>query len=239
MAGEPIRGVLFDAGNTLLRVRGSVGGVYAEVARRHGVTVGEEPLEEEFRRAFRGRKESFLHAVARPHSPERERAWWRTLVRDVFGATGSLDSFGARFEPFFDELYRTFERPTRWQVFPDVIPCLDDLATRGVPAAVVSNWDSRLHPVLAGLGLADRFRFVLTSAEFGAEKPDPAIFREGAARLGLEPGEVLHVGDLVRDDWLGALQAGLQAALVDRDGTCPPGPLCIADLRAVADLLPG
>jgi putative hydrolase of the HAD superfamily len=239
MAWAPIRGVLFDAGNTLLRVRGSVGGVYAEVARRHGVTVGEESLEGEFRRAFRGRKESFLHEVARPHSPERERAWWRELVRDVFGATGSLAAFGDRFDTFFDELYRTFEKPGRWQIFPDVIPCLDVLAGRGVPAAVVSNWDSRLHPVLAGLGLADRFRFVLTSAEFGAEKPDPAIFREGAARLGLEPDEVLHVGDLVRDDWLGALQAGLQAALVDRDGTCPPGPLCIADLGAVAGLLPG
>ncbi len=237
MTGRPIRGVLFDAGNTLLRVRGSVGRVYAEVARRHGVAVDEEALEEQFRRAFQSRKEGFLHGVARPHSPERERAWWRALVRDVFGAAGSLGAFGDRFEAFFDELYRTFEGPGRWRVFPDVFPCLDGLAARGVPAAVVSNWDSRLHPVLAGLGLAERFRFVLTSAEFGAEKPHPAIFREGAARLGLEPAEVLHVGDLVRDDWLGALGAGLQAVLVDREGTCPPGTRCIPDLGGVAELL--
>lgn len=239
MAEARVRGVLFDAGNTLVRVRGTVGEVYAEVALRHGVAVCGEALEAGFRRSFRERKADAGGAPARPHSPEGERAWWRALVREVFEAVGAAHAFGGRFEAFFEDLYGTFEGGERWQVFPDVAPCLEALAARGLPAAVVSNWDRRLHSVLAGVGLAGRMRFVLTSAEFGAEKPDPAIFREGAARLGLEPAEVLHVGDLVRDDWLGARGAGLQAVLIDREGTCPAGPRRIGDLGEVAGLLAG
>lgn len=230
MNATGVRGVLFDAGNTLVRVRGSVGTVYAEIAERHGVQANAQGLERLFRRAFDQRKDSFLESVSGAHSPESERAWWKALVRGVFGEAGVLPRFGLHFDDFFAELYRAFEHPARWEVFPDVVPCLDALADRGIPSAVVSNWDSRLHAVLAGLGLARRFRFVLTSAEFGAEKPHPSIFREAASRLGLRPEQVLHVGDLIRDDWLGARRAGLQAVLVARGGTCPAGVRCVTEL---------
>ncbi len=216
-----VRAVLFDAGNTLIRVRGSVGAVYARVAARYGVTADPSSLDARFREAFRRRKTGFLAAVSRPHSPEGERRWWRELVRDVFREAGAWEGLQRRFEPFFDELYAAFAETAPWEVFPDVVPCLETLSARGVAAAVVSNWDSRLVPVLDGLGLSPRLRFVLTSAEFGAEKPDPAIFREACRRLGAAPAEVVHVGDLVRDDWHGARAAGLGAVLLDREDTAP------------------
>lgn len=229
-----VRGVLFDAGNTLIRVSGTVGDVYAQVARRHGLDPGGGALERAFRKVFQERKGGFLPRVSRPHSPEREKAWWRELVEAALREAGAWDGFGRRFPAYFEELYREFEKPDHWEVFPDALPCLDALASLGLGLGVVSNWDSRLHPVLSGLGLAPRFRFVLTSAEFGAEKPDPSIFREGARRLALPPAQVLHVGDLVRDDWKGATRAGLRAVLVDREGTCPvPG---AALLRTLDDL---
>ncbi|MDW7709988.1 MAG: HAD-IA family hydrolase [Deferrisomatales bacterium] len=227
----PIRGVLFDAGNTLIRVRGSVGAVYAEVARRHGLHADAGALEEGFRKSFRQRKEGFLQAVSRPHSPERERAWWRGLVEEVFRDAGSRDGLRGRFDSFFEELYREFEESRHWQTFPDVLPCLEALAARGLPLGVLSNWDSRLHPVLRGLGLTRRFRFVLTSAELGAEKPDAAIFLEGARRLGRKPAEVLYVGDLLREDVFGAARAGLRGMLLDREGSCPAPVPRIEDLR--------
>jgi len=232
-----IRGILFDAGNTLVRVRGTVGAVYAEVARRHGFDPDGEALERAFQRAFRERKASFLLRVSRPHSPGREKTWWREVVEAVFRGAGAWGGLDGRFEETFEELYREFEKPDHWEVFRDAAACLDVLAFRGVGLGVVSNWDSRLHPVLAGLGLAPRFRFVLTSAEFGAEKPDPSIFREGARLLGLPPHQVLHVGDLIRDDWQGAIGAGLRAALVDREGTCPVGIHCLSSLAEVPALL--
>ncbi len=228
-----VRAVLFDAGNTLIRVRGSVGAVYARVARRYGVTADPAVLDARFREAFRRRKDGFLAAVARPHSADRERRWWRDLVQEVFWNADGWEGLQQRFEPFFSELYAVFAETDPWEVFPDVAPCLDALSARGVAAAVVSNWDSRLVPVLDGLGLAPRLRFVLTSAEFGAEKPDPAIFHAACQRLGAEPAEVVHVGDLVRDDWKGARSSGLGAVLLDRGGTAPG---ITPRIRTLADL---
>lgn len=239
---EEIRGVLFDAGNTLVRVRGSVGEVYARVARRHGVPVAGAELEDAFRRAFARRKGSFVPAVSRPHSEERERRWWRDLVVEVFRTSGVWPRLEPVFEAFFAELYDAFAGAAPWEVFPDVRPCLDALATRGLPLGVVSNWDSRLHGVLEGLGLRDAFRFVLTSAEFGAEKPHPSIFLEAAARLDLPPPQILHVGDLPRDDLAGAQAAGLRATLVARDGRPPsdfPDGGWIRDLSEVVGLVTG
>lgn len=232
------RGVLFDAGNTLICVRTRVGEVYAEVARRHGAEVDGADLDRLFQAEFRRRRSEFVRSVSLPHSVERERTWWRGLVETVVRGVGAWEALAGDFGGFFDELYRTFERPDVWEVFPDVEPCLDALEAGGLRLGVVSNWDSRLHAVLAGLALAPRFRCVLTSAEFGAEKPHPSIFREAATRLDVAPEEILHVGDLMRDDVEGATAAGMRAVLLDRtcaDGPCGAARVC--DLRELPGLI--
>lgn len=85
---------------------------------------------------------------------------------------------------------------------------LERLQAAGLSLACVANWDVSLHSHLRRLGVHDRFEVVLSSAEAGAEKPDPRIFRVALERLGVEASRALHVGDeLVDRD--GALAAGL------------------------------
>ena len=86
------------AGNTLIRVRGSVGEVYAGVARRYGAQVSGREVEGHFRAEFARRREGFVRSVSRPHSAERERAWWHTLAEDVFRAAGAWDELAPRFD---------------------------------------------------------------------------------------------------------------------------------------------
>jgi putative hydrolase of the HAD superfamily len=82
------------------------------------------------------------------------------------------------------------------------------LEARGLALCVVSNWDCGLAEHLAALG----FRLpVVTSAEAGAAKPDPAIFRCALERLGVEPARALHVGDSDEDEQ-GARAAGMRFA---------------------------
>jgi putative hydrolase of the HAD superfamily len=82
------------------------------------------------------------------------------------------------------------------------------LQLRGLALCVVSNWDMGLEEHLARLGL---HLPVVTSAEAGAPKPDPAIFRLALERLGVEPARALHVGDSPEDEQ-GARAAGMQFA---------------------------
>jgi len=88
----------------------------------------------------------------------------------------------------------------------------------GYRLGVVSNADGRVAALLHRLGIAELVEFVIDSHVVGVSKPDPRIFRMGAERLGLEPGQCLYVGDLYVIDVLGARAAGLQPLLLDPFG---------------------
>ena len=66
------------------------------------------------------------------------------------------------------------------------------------------------------MGIASSFDVILSSAEVGYKKPDPRIFRDALTRLGTSPGQTLHVGDSIDNDFRGAQAAGLGALLIDR-----------------------
>jgi HAD superfamily hydrolase (TIGR01509 family) len=118
---------------------------------------------------------------------------------------------------------------------------LERLRAAGLRLGVVSNSDGRVEAALTAAGLRDCFEVVLDSALFGAEKPDPAIFRAALKALGVAPDEALYVGDLYEVDVLGARAAGIEAILLlPETAAVPPGVRRVASLVALADqLLPG
>ena len=138
-----------------------------------------------------------------------------------------------------EALVARFEDPGTYRLFPEVLEVLDELRKRGVTVGVVSNWSERLPALLTALGVADRFQFVVTSAEMRAEKPERAIFERALFRAGVPPEEALHVGDHLDRDVRGALGAGLRAALVDRQGAAnaPEGVPVLADLGGILGLV--
>jgi FMN phosphatase YigB (HAD superfamily) len=72
---------------------------------------------------------------------------------------------------------------------------VERLRARGLALAVVSNWDVSLHDRVAELRVP-----VVTSADAGVAKPDPAILHRALDLLGVEPGRTLHVGDTEEDE---------------------------------------
>lgn len=91
-----------------------------------------------------------------------------------------------------------------YEFLPGALDTVEALRRRGLSLAVVANWDISLVGRLAPLGLP-----VVTSAETGVAKPDPAIFRLALERLGVDPGRALHVGDSDADAE-GARAAGMR-----------------------------
>jgi putative hydrolase of the HAD superfamily len=119
----------------------------------------------------------------------------------------------------------------RFAAHPDGPPLLARVRRAGARAVVVSNWDVSLADVLARVGLAPLLDGVVTSAQAGARKPDPAIFLRALALAGARPERCLHVGDSLAEDVAGARAAGIDAVLLDRSGTQrPDGVRVIASL---------
>ncbi len=111
-------------------------------------------------------------------------------------------------EPAFDAFHA--ERQCV-ELFDDVLPALDFLAAR-FPLVSLSNGNADVHRV----GLGKYFRAAITAREFGVGKPDPRIFHAAAGALALAPQDILHIGDDASLDVLGALNAGMQTAWVNR-----------------------
>ncbi len=95
--------------------------------------------------------------------------------------------------------------------------------------------------MLADTGLAPLLDAVVTSAELGVAKPDPAIFVRGLELAGVAADEAVHVGDSAELDIAGAGGAGIEALLVQRDGVESPaaGVRTIHSLRELPGLGPG
>ena len=227
---EGIRAVVLDAVGTLIDPRPSVAEVYAEAARRRGMELETEVVRRRFKEHFRRDDVDELRGpMATDEGIEHRR--WRRIVEAVL--PGLPDPEGA-----FEELWRHFGRPESWRCFDDVGPALEAFRSAGLAVRVGSNFDGRLRGVLRGLpDLADLADSAIISSEVGHRKPHPAFYEAVCRRLGLPPHVVLSLGDDLENDVEGARRAGLQAAIVDRDGRSPDEAFVVADLRDVASLL--
>jgi len=122
-----------------------------------------------------------------------------------------------------------------FSAFDDVLPALVAARSHGIRLVVVSNWDVSLHDVLSRLGIAPMLDGIVTSAECGSRKPDPAIFRRGLAFAGVPAADAIHVGDSVEEDIAGARSAEIEPVLIRRDGgPGPPGTRTIGSLSELA-----
>lgn len=93
------------------------------------------------------------------------------------------------------------------QLPAQIRPLLEQLATR-YPLVAITNGNADIQQ----MGIGDLFQFALRAGPDGRMKPHPDMFIHAAGRLQIEPSALLHIGDHVKSDVLGALHAGCQTA---------------------------
>lgn len=105
--------------------------------------------------------------------------------------------------------------------------CIANLQYKGWPVGVCSNLvQPYAKPVRERYPHLDGY---VWSFEVGAIKPEPAIFARLCEALNCEPGEVLFIGDSVRNDVTGARAFGMQALLYDPCGKVPGSISCLSE----------
>ncbi len=228
--------VVLDAAGTLVELRCGVGEAYADMAKREGATLDPAALEAGFRKAF-GAAPPLAFGT---YDPTSERDWWRRVAGGAITAAGPLPT-EFDFERFFDHAYDWFATECAWRVPADVRPALRNLRRAGFPLAVLSNWDSRLEPLLEQLRLGGFFTQVFVSGRLPAAKPGRAAFDTARRALGplADHRAPIMVGDQIDHDIQAALDAGWKAIWIDRGdrgGELPEGVERVTDLRDVADL---
>lgn len=158
-------------------------------------------------------------------SPVAERFGAQAMPRLLHAAAAT--TLAGIFVPF-PELVRALLGRDALEVFaaldayPDAREALGTLAARGIRAAILTNGsEENTRTLLDRNGL--EVEQAITVEEARAYKPHPAPYRQACARLGL-PRERVTLVAAHAWDVLGAREAGLQAILVDREGTPWPFP---------------
>ena len=124
----------------------------------------------------------------------------------------ALDQAGentALAHPAFEVFFAERQRVT---LYPDALAALAALAAR-FPVLAVSNGNADVHRV----GLGAYFVGSVSAQSCGVAKPHIDIFHAAARSLQCAPEQVLHVGDDAHLDVVGAREAGMQAAWINRD----------------------
>lgn len=125
---------------------------------------------------------------------------------------------------FLDELNMTHLAPTlreelnlelsSFQLYEGVEQILRRSRERGFRVALCSNlayeYGSTVRNLLPGL---DSYVF---SYEVGVTKPNPIIYKQVCERLGVNPANVLFIGDSKRCDFDGPKAFGMQARMLDK-----------------------
>jgi HAD superfamily hydrolase (TIGR01509 family) len=216
--------VLFDAGDTLIRLSGDG----ETLLHRAAAGLGAHPLDPAgvtrvWRRVLDRSGTAEELAKGRDLSSARHREVW-TALYEAAGCERLAPGLSAA-------LYALTVSAASWEAFPDAVPTLTALRDRGLRVGVVSDTGFDLRPVLDRLGLSPLLDTVVMSFEYGVCKPAPEVFRTACDRMGAQPEHTLMVGDNPLTDG-GAVAAGMYVFLLPRPART--GPRGLGPVRSLA-----
>ncbi|CAH9062528.1 unnamed protein product [Cuscuta europaea] len=198
------KALLVDAVGTLVVPSQPMAQIYRQIGEKYGVDYSEDEILNRYRRAY---EQPWCRSRLRYVNDGRP--FWQHIVSS---STGCSDS------QYFEELYNYYTTNKAWHICdPNAERVFRALRNAGIKLAVVSNFDTRLRPLLRDLNCDHWFDAVAVSAEVEAEKPNPTIFLKACEFLGVNPEDAVHVGDDRRNDIWGARDAGCDAWLWGSD----------------------
>jgi HAD superfamily hydrolase (TIGR01509 family) len=107
------------------------------------------------------------------------------------------------------------ERPTSMfevsDLYPDALPCIAALRSRGLIVGAVGNTPAAVEEMLRA-----RVDVVGSSARWKVEKPAAEFFRRIVDESGVDAREIAYVGDRVDNDVMPAVSAGMTAVHIRR-----------------------
>ena len=212
---ENIRFIFFDAVGTLFKVKGSVGDIYANVAKNYGVKLSANDLNDSFKTVFKNAPPLCFPGVSPKNLFVYEKNWWQNLVEKII----PINTFSSndQFNEFFETLFNVFAKGSSWELFPDTHPTLNGLKEIGIRMGIISNFDSRLLKILDELKISTFFEKVICSTKIGFAKPQLEIFQK-AMPNDLTPDQIAMVGNELKIDILPANQFQMSGIWLNRKG---------------------
>lgn len=253
----PIRAILMDLDNTLLLEDEATERALRQTSELAGQRAGADPAA--IFEAARERAAALFESSPVFAYADAMGIWWGEVLWGEFAGaaaglaelrafvprfrrevwTRALSAAGVSDDALVDELgsaYASFRRALR-PVDPEAEAVLDDIGRDHRLALVTNGAPDVQREKLAHTTLAEHFAAIVISAEVGAGKPDPRIFRAALEALDVASADAVMVGDSLERDVAGARRAGLRSVWLDRADIGVAGPVAPdARIRTLGEL---
>lgn len=205
-----IKGYIFDYGGTL-----DTGGQHWGKVIWHAYERQQVPVSEE---AFR---DAYVHAertLGRNPIIQPDFTFYKTIETKIciqleyLQEKNDVSSVSSYLKPLTDSLYEATVKETAKS--REVLLQLK----QQYPMVLVSNFYGNIATVLQEFKLDGIFDKIIESAVVGVRKPDPQIFTLGVEALGMQPDEVVVVGDSMDKDIIPAGKAGCHTVWFKGEG---------------------
>ncbi len=208
--------ILFDLDGTLKISVPSGMEMFAEYARRLGISVDERAVRAGTRwnHWYWAQSPALLEDL----SLDDEQALWTRYTRRLLEAVGA-DQADDGHAMAITQQFADYAPEARLNY--GACETLTGLKAAGYTIGLVSNRRNPLDQVLADLGLEEMFALTLAAGEIDVWKPDPGILREAMLRVSSEPESTVYVGDNYYADVVCAREAGVTPVLIDPAGIFP------------------
>ena len=205
-----LKGYIFDYGGTL-----DTGGQHWGKVIWHAYERQQVPVSEE---AFR---DAYVHAertLGRNPIIQPDFTFYKTIETKIriqleyLQEKNDVSSVSSYLKPLTDSLYEATVKETAKS--REVLLQLK----QQYPMVLVSNFYGNIATVLQEFKLDGIFNKIIESAVVGVRKPDPQIFTLGVEALGMQPDEVVVVGDSMDKDIIPAGKAGCHTVWFKGEG---------------------
>jgi len=208
-----LRAVLFDINGTLIDIETDEGSeeIYRALSRfleYQGLDIDRRELCDGYFQLVR----DHLAASAQEHADIDVVAIWGELLRRYGAEKAIAPEQLAQLPLFLAQMQRALSR-RRLQLYPEVLPVLEQLGTQYRLAIVSDHQSAYALPELNRLGLTRLFHPIVISGEHGFRKPDPRLFQMALDGVKARPDQALYVGNDLYHDIAGARGAGMKSVL--------------------------
>lgn len=208
---EPIRGLVLDIDDTLVDTRAAMRAAGAVAAASAMPSLGAE-LHQAISDTYYDDHDGCFDAYTRGELSftEQRRLRFEASLRQL-GLPTTLFASAPAYEAAYIAAFARVQT-----LFDDVSLLFDVARDRGVAVCLLTNSGEEQTTVkLRAVGLKG-IAPVVTTDTLGVGKPDPRLFAEACARIGIASHTAVCVGDTLDTDVRGALGAGMRAAWLCR-----------------------
>lgn len=135
-----------------------------------------------------------------------------------------------------EKLFNEWFNRDNFKIYKDAIRFLTCIKSLNLKIVILSNnLSNEVVKVLRIIGVKDFVDAIATPDLSGYFKPSLGAFKYVANIVRVPPNRIIHIGDSLEEDYMGALKSGMKALLVVRKANPPSGIRYVRSLDEACD----